>query len=131
VRLRVRFAETDQMGIAHHSSFVVWLEAARVEWLRDRGLSYRQMEDEGISLAVSGLQVSYRTAARFDDELEIVARLVEARSRRFRFDYFVTRPVDGALLATGSTVHVPTDTSGRAVRLPGSWLSALANLVQD
>jgi acyl-CoA thioester hydrolase len=131
VRLRVRFAETDQMGIAHHSSFVIWLEAARVEWLRERGLSYRQMEEEGVSLAVSGLELAYRAAARFDDELEIVARLVEARSRRFRFDYLVTRPVDGAMLATGSTVHVPTDTSGRAVRLPGSWLDALSGLVQD
>jgi acyl-CoA thioester hydrolase len=131
VRLRVRFAETDQMGIVHHSSYVVWLEAARVEWLRERGLSYRLMEEQGISLAVSGLELAYRSAARFDDELEVEARLVEARSRRFRFTYRVARPLDGELLATGASVHVPTDRSGKAIRLPSEWFDRLASLVQE
>lgn len=131
MRLRVRFAETDQMRIAHHSSYVIWLEASRVEWLRDRGLYYRQLEDEGVSLAVSGLQLEYRAAARFDDELEVTASLVEARSRRFRFDYRVTRVADEALLARGSTVHVPTDPSGRATSLRGEWLTRLQRLLQE
>ncbi|HEX7003423.1 MAG TPA: thioesterase family protein [Trueperaceae bacterium] len=129
MRLRVRFAETDQMGIAHHSAYVVWLEAGRVEWLRERGLSYRQLEDEGVSLAVSGVEVGYRTAARFDDEIEVETTLVEARSRRFRFSYRLTRTEDSALLATGSTVHVPTDRRGRAMRLPEEWLDRLLGLV--
>ena len=130
VRLRVRFAETDQMGIAHHSAYVVWMEAARVEWLRERGLSYRQLEEEGVSLAVSGLELSYRAAAEFDDEIEIETRLVEARSRRFRFEYRLTRPHDSALLANGATVHVPTDESGRAIRLPEMWLEQLTGMVE-
>lgn len=128
--LRVRFAETDQMGVAHHSSYVAWLEVARVEWLRARGLSYRQLEEEGISLAVSALELTYRGAARFDDLLEVRARLTEARSRRFRYEYLVTRSPDGAVLATGATVHVPTDRSGRAVRLPDEWLAPLAGFVE-
>jgi acyl-CoA thioester hydrolase len=131
VRLRVRFAETDQMGIAHHSAYVVWMEAARVEWLRERGLSYRRLEEEGVSLAVSRLELGYRTAARFDDEVEIETRLVQARSRRFRFEYRLTRPEDGALLATGVSEHVPTDDQGRALRLPEEWLRPLRALVAE
>jgi acyl-CoA thioester hydrolase len=131
MRLRVRFAETDQMGIAHHSAYVVWMEAARVEWLRERGLSYRRLEEEGVSLAVSAVELSYRTAARFDDEIEIETRLVEARSRRFRFEYRLTRRDDGALLATGVSVHVPTDASGRALRLAEGWLRPLQELAQQ
>jgi acyl-CoA thioester hydrolase len=125
VRLRVRFAETDQMGVAHHSAFVVWMEAGRVEWLRSRGMSYRRMEDEGVSLAVSGLEMSYRAAARFDDELEVVTRLELARHRMLRFSYRIARVGDGALLATGATVHVPTNRAGRAVRLEDRWLDPL------
>jgi acyl-CoA thioester hydrolase len=129
MRLRVRFAETDQMAIAHHSTYVVWMEAARVEWLRERGLSYRQLEEEGVSLAVSALEVSYRAASRFDDEIEVTADLLEARSRRFRFSYRLLRAADGTVLATGSTVHVPTDRSGRAIRLPIEWLERLQGMV--
>ncbi len=125
----MRFAETDQMGIAHHSAYVVWIEAARVEWLRERGKSYRELEDSGVSLAVSGLTVRYRQAARFDDELTVETHLAEARGRRVRFRYRIYRASDGALLATAETEHVPTDRRGRAIRLPEIWLEVLrANL---
>ena len=132
MQLRVRFAETDQMRIAHHAAYVVWLEAARVEWLRERGLRYRDLEDEGVSLAVAGLSVQYRAAARFDDLLTVDVRLVEARSRRLRFDYRVER-ADGperVALALAETLHVPTDADGRAVRLPDGWLTALRGWLQ-
>ncbi len=122
--LRVRFAETDQMGVAHHSAFVVWLEAARVEWLRERGLSYREMEAGGVSLAVSGLELNYRASARFDDEISVEATMTEARSRRFKYVYRVLR--GDTLLATAATLHTPTDRQGRAVRLPEKWLAQLA-----
>jgi acyl-CoA thioester hydrolase len=132
MQLRVRFAETDQMRIAHHASYVVWLEAARVEWLRERGLRYRDLEDEGVSLAVAGLSVQYRAAARFDDLLTIDVRLLEARSRRLRFGYRVERAdgPDRATLALAETLHVPTDASGRAVRLPGGWLTAMQDWLE-
>ena len=127
--IRVRFAETDQMGIAHHSAYVVWCEAGRVEWLRQRGLSYRDMEDEGTSLAVSHVELDYRAAARFDDELAVATRLEEARSRRVAFRYRITRLSDGALVATARSEHVPTDTNGHAVRLPERWLEPLRRLL--
>lgn len=127
----MRFAETDQMGIAHHSAYVVWVEAARVEWLRERGKSYRELEEAGVSLAVSGLHVAYRASARFDDEIAIDTRLTEARSRRLRFAYRVLRAEDGALLALAATLHVPSS-EGRAVRLPAAWLAVMqASLEPD
>ncbi len=125
----MRFAETDQMGIAHHSAYVVWIEAARVEWLRERGKSYRELEESGVSLAVSGLSVRYRQAARFDDELMVETWLSEARGRRVRFHYRIYRAGDETILATAETEHVPTDRRGRAIRLPEAWFEVLrANL---
>jgi acyl-CoA thioester hydrolase len=130
--LRVRFAETDQMRIAHHAAYVVWLEAARVEWLRERGLRYRDLEDAGVSLAVAGLSVQYRAAARFDDELAIRVQLLEARSRRLRFAYEVERAegTERVTLALAETLHVPTDPGGRAQRLPADWLDAIRRWVE-
>lgn len=124
--LRVRFAETDQMGVAHHSAYVIWMEAARVEWLRQQGMNYREWEESGVSLAVSGITLAYRAAARFDDDIIIQTTLVEAKSRRFRFDYKMYR--DTQLLCVGSSLHTPTDRSGRAIRLPAVWLRKLEGL---
>lgn len=112
------------MGIAHHSAYVVWLEAARVEWLRERGLSYRAMEDSGVSLAVSGVELHYRASARFDDLLTVETVMTEAKSRRFKYVYRVLR--GDTLLAVGATLHTPTDRQGRAIRLPEKWLAKLA-----
>lgn len=126
--LRVRFAETDQMGVAHHSAYVLWCEAARVEWLRERGLSYREMEDSGLSLAVASVSIAYRAAAYFDDELVVRARVTEVRSRRVAFEYDIGRKADGAILATATTTHVPTGRDGRATRIPERWLTPLVAL---
>lgn len=129
MKLRVRFAETDQMGVAHHSAYVVWCEAARVEWLRERGLSYREMEEAGLSLAVSRFEAHYRSAAYFDDELELTAVLSEVRSRRVTYRYRVER--GGTLLATASSEHVPTDRSGHATRIPEKWLAPMQQLLEN
>jgi acyl-CoA thioester hydrolase len=128
---RVRFAETDQMGVAHHGAYVVWFEAGRVEWLRERGLSYRAFEDDGLSLAVSELRLRYRRAVRFDDELTLDTRLVALRSRGCAFAYTLTLSESGELVATGESDHVATDRSGRAVRIPEPWASRLAALAGD
>lgn len=130
MEVRVRFAETDQMRIAHHSAYVVWFEAARVEWLRDRGLRYRDLEDQGVSLAVQRIEIQYREAARFDDVLRVTTRLEAVRSRRIAFAYELEQE-DGAqggtvLLARARTEHTPTDPSGRAIRLPQAWHEAMA-----
>lgn len=124
----MRFAETDQMGVAHHAAYVVWLEAARVEWLRAHGLSYRDLEAEGVSLAVTAVNVAYRSAARFDDLVRIDVVLEEARTRRLRFAYRLAQAGDGRLVATAQTVHVPTDPAGAAIRLPRRWLAAVEAL---
>jgi acyl-CoA thioester hydrolase len=126
---RVRFAETDQMGVAHHAAYVVWLEAARVEWMRERGLSYRELEDSGVSMAVSALTVRYRRAVRFDDRLRVDCRLTAVRSRYGRYAYRLVSE-DGALVATAVTEHVATDRRGKAVRLPAAWLTAFEEHVE-
>lgn len=131
MELRVRFAETDQMGVAHHAAYVVWLEAARVEWLRALGLSYRDLEAQGVSLAVTGLDVRYRRAVRFDDRLRIEVALEEARSRRLRFRYQIVRIDAEELVAEATTLHVPTDRSGAAMRLPAPWLDAIVGHVAN
>lgn len=123
--LRVRFAETDQMGVVHHSVYPVWFEAGRVEWMRQRSLSYRELEESGISLAVARLEVAYRTPARFDDLIRVESTLVSARSRQIIFAYRLTTVPEGVLVATGRTEHVPTDRSGKAVRLQPAWLAPL------
>src|SRR5690606_3585803 len=123
--VRARFAETDQMGVVHHSVYPVWFEAGRVERMRVRGLSYREMEATGLSLAVSRLEVAYRSAALFDDEIDVRSTLTTARSRRLAFAYRLVRLADERLVATGVTEHVPTDRSGRAVRLPERWWGPL------
>lgn len=121
--IRVRFAETDQMGIAYHGAYVPWFEVGRVEWLRARGVSYRAMEKDGVSLAVSGLEIDYRISARFDDEIVIETELLEARSRRFAFGYRAVLE-DGTVLARAKSIHTPMDANGRAIRLPAKWLAA-------
>lgn len=124
--VRVRFAETDQMGVVHHSAYVIYLEHARVEWLRSCGVSYRQLEAEGISLAVSQLALEYRSAAYFDDELRIRTQLTQLKSRHLAFAYRIVRPHDGRLIALGETRHVPVARDGQSRRLPERYLNALA-----
>jgi acyl-CoA thioester hydrolase len=131
MRLRVRFAETDQMGIAHHSAFVVWFEAGRVEWLRDRGMSYRTLEEEGVSLAVSELRVHYRRAVRFDDVLHLDTRMTDLRSRGCAFSYVLASEETGVVAARGQSLHVATDRGGRAIRIPGAWYERLRRAADD
>ena len=103
VRLRVRFCETDLMGIVHHGSYVAYMEVARVEWLRRRGVSYASWASRGLHLAVVELSLRYRAPARFDDELDVGVWLGEKRAASVRFDYRMVRVSDGTLCAEGST----------------------------
>jgi acyl-CoA thioester hydrolase len=103
VRLRVRFCETDLMGIVHHGSYVAYLEAARVEWLRRRGVSYASWAARGMHLAVVELALKYRAPVRFDDELDVEVILGETRAASVRFDYRLLRASDQLLCAEGST----------------------------
>ncbi len=111
-RVRVRYAETDQMGIAHHSAYVVWFEVGRSGWLRARGMSYARVEEElGIFLVLSELWVRYHRPARYDQEVTVETELAAVRSRGLTFRYRV-RADDGTLLAEGETGHIAVDRGG-------------------
>lgn len=130
-RLRARYAETDTMGVVHHAAYVVWLELGRVEWLRANNMSYRMVEAEGVSLAVSALDVQYRSSAVFDDELIIETRLLEAKSRLVKFHYRVRQASSERLVIEASTTHTPVNRDGLAIRLPSSWLARLEPLISS
>jgi len=117
-RLRVRYAETDQMGVVYYANFLVWFEVARVEWLRQGGWSYRDMEHDGTALPVIEAHCEYRQPARYDDEIEIAARATLLTPVRIRFDYEVVRVAEGSLAALGHTVHAAVDAGGKPCRLP-------------
>jgi acyl-CoA thioester hydrolase len=116
--VRVRYAETDKMGVVYYAHYFVWFEIGRTEWLRETGWTYRAMEADGLALPVIESHCEYKLGARYDDELEIRtgARLVSPV--RLAFDYQVVRRADDAAIASGYTVHVTIDAAGRPTRLP-------------
>ena len=117
-QVRVRYAETDQMGIVYYANYFVWFEVGRTDLLRHAGWSYREMEREGFSLPVVEAHCEYLQPARYDDELEIRTRGGLLSAVRVRFDYEVVRPSDDTMLAGGHTVHAALDATGRPRRLP-------------
>jgi acyl-CoA thioester hydrolase len=118
IRLRVRYADTDRMGVVYYANYLVWFEVARTEWLRDSGWSYRQMEEDGVSLPVIEAHCEYRRPARYDDEIEIATRATLLTPVRIRFDYEVRQPGTAGLAAVGHTIHAALDPRGRPSRLP-------------
>jgi acyl-CoA thioester hydrolase len=116
--VRVRYAETDKMGVVYYAHYLVWFEIGRTEWLRDTGWTYRSMEDDGLGLPVIEAHCEYKASARYDDDLEIRTRGRLVSPLRIAFDYDVVRRTDLQVIATGHTVHVTLDRSGRPVRLP-------------
>ena len=116
--LRVRYAETDQMGIVYYANYLVWFEVGRTDLLRRSGWSYREMEQDGVSLPVIESHCAYRQPARYDDELEVRTTGSVVSPVRVRFDYEVVRAADSAVLVTGFTVHATLDRTGRPCRLP-------------
>lgn len=118
--VRVRFAETDAQGIAHHASYVVWLEEARVAHLAAVAGGYSAIRERGIEAMTTGIELTYERAAVFDDVLAIGVRCAEARGARFRYEYVIER--EGERIATGSTRHATVDAvTRRPVRVP-EWL---------
>jgi acyl-CoA thioester hydrolase len=116
--VRVRYAETDKMGVAYYANYLVWFEVGRCEWLRQRGWSYRDMEAAGLALPVIDAQCQYRRPARYDDELEIRTGATLLSPVRVQFDYEVVRRSDAAVAAVGRTTHAAVDGGGRPKRLP-------------
>ncbi len=127
--LRVRYAETDAMGIVHHGAYVVWLEAGRVELLRALGEDYRQWEARGVFLSVAEVRIAYRAPARFDDRILIRTRVQEAGRRKVVVGYRVER--EGTPLAEGHTAHLVTGPEGRARVLPEDLRTLLQGGVRE
>ncbi len=112
--VRVRYAETDQMGVVYYANFFIWFEVGRVELLRALGHSYREMEKlDDCHIVVAEAQCSYKKPAVYDDLLRIRTRVVQIRRKTIRFTYEVLRDPDAELLATGETLHVICNKSGR------------------
>lgn len=125
----VRFAETDLMGVVHHSAYVVWFEAGRVAWMEAAGMPYPEIAGLGRHFAVTGIQAEYRAAARFGEVIEVVTWLAELRSRQVAFEYEVRRLAAQAaasdLLATGRSDHICVDLDGRMAKIPPSVVERL------
>jgi acyl-CoA thioester hydrolase len=130
-RLRVRYAETDKMGVVYHSNYVIWFEVGRVELLRQLGFEYSSMEKEDdCHIPVVDLRVRYKAPALYDDEIVIRTRLANVRSSLLHFAYEVLRANDGTLLATGETMHIIVDNQFQRRSLPEKYMKAFAGTRQ-
>ncbi|MFQ5688938.1 MAG: acyl-CoA thioesterase [Gemmatimonadota bacterium] len=125
IEIRVRYAETDQMGRAHHSHYLVWCELGRTRFMRGRGISYAELERRGLRLPVSKAHVEYRQGVGYDDTVRIRTRVEQVRSRSVRFAYRLERGDDGVPMARAWTELVCTNAHGTLMRLPTIVRSAL------
>ena len=130
-RLRVRFAETDAMGVVHHTAYIVYFEEGRSEFSRQAGAPYADLEDAGFSLAVADVQARYIASARYDDELIVRTHVEKIGSRGVTFGYEIVQAESGTALVTGSTRHVCVDRAGNVRRIPETWLEAMVASLRD
>ena len=129
-RARVRYAETDQMGVVYHANYFVWFEIGRVEFIRSIGLDYKRMEeDEGALIAVVDARARYKAPARYDDDLVIRTALAGVRGSVVRFLYEVTRAEDGLLLCEGETVHLVVGRDMRRRAMPVRYAARFAEVL--
>jgi acyl-CoA thioester hydrolase len=120
-RVRVRYAETDQMGVVYHANYLVWMEVGRVELCRASGFRYRDLEQDGVLMAVVEANCRYVSPALYDDEVVIRTRIETANARVVRFAYEMDAAHDGRRLAEGFTVHVFCGTNRKAAKLPEKY----------
>jgi acyl-CoA thioester hydrolase len=124
---RVRYAETDQMGVVYYANFFIWFEIGRVEFLRQVGFDYRDMErEDGCFIAVVDARCRYKSPARYDEEITVRTWLRSIRGKLIHFGYEVVRAADSTLLAEGETTHIVTDANMKSRALPDKYAHALA-----
>jgi acyl-CoA thioester hydrolase len=129
-QVRVRYAETDKMGIVHHSNYLVWFEFGRSEFCRTRGFSYKEMEEkDNALLVVAEAYCRYTSPAYYEDVLTLRTKIAEIRSRSIRFIYEIYRPADQTLLAEGETLHLVTDENKKVRTLPESYKEKLLQAI--
>lgn len=122
VRLRVRYAETDQMGVVYHSNYLIWMELGRTELCRSLGFRYSEMESkDGVLLTVAEANCRYLAPARYDEEVRVRTRVSKAHPRIVQFDYQISAVEDGRVLATGFTKHLFCSPDLKAARLPEKY----------
>ena len=126
---RIRFAETDAMGIVHHSNYLVYFEEGRSELSRQSGASYADLEARGYSLAVSEVTVRYVASAQYDQQITVSTRVEDVRSRSITFAYRVIDTNTGQLLVGGKTKHICIDHDNRVCRIPRYWREAMQSFV--
>lgn len=129
---RVRYAETDAMAVAHHSNYAVWFEMGRTDLMHTLGLPYAEIESRGYYLMLSGINIQFKRAARYDDVLTLKSTVLELRSRTITFGYQLHRqhsngPDHAELLATGETAHIVTNKEYRPCRFPEDVFNILGN----
>ena len=125
--MRVRYAETDQMGVVYHANYLVWFEVGRVELMRQRGLNYKLLEqEEGCWIAVVEATARYKAPARYDDELIVETTVKSVRGPVIRFVYRIFRAEDGLLLCEGETVHVVLGRDMKRRRIPKKYAEILS-----
>lgn len=123
-KLRVRYAETDQMGVVYHSNHLIWFEVGRVEFLRQMGFSYRDMErEDGLFIAVAEAKCRYRAPVFYDEEVVVRTRLKTVRGSVIIFSYELARANTGVLLAEGETTHIVTNSNMKTAALPDKYLN--------
>lgn len=122
---RVRYAETDQMGVAYHANYLIWCEIGRTDYIRQQQLSYAQMERDGMLLAVSEANVRFHASARYDDLVRVETTLASVKSRSLTFDYLISNADTGERLATARTSLVSINAAGRPVAMPVAMRSVL------
>ncbi len=129
-RVRVRYAETDQMGVVYHANYLVWFEVGRVEFIRQVGLDYRSMEqEEGALIAVIEAKARYKAPARYDDELLVRTHLTGVRGSIVRFTYTVLRAGDATVLCAGETVHMVVGRDMRRKAMPARYAAHFASVL--
>lgn len=122
-RVRVRYAETDQMGVVYHSNFIIWMEVGRVEMLRALGFTYREMELDGYHLPVAEVKCRYKAPAKYDDVIVIRTRMLNLRGFLIHFGYDILRDEDGTLLAEGESVHLVVGPDMQRCSLPEKYMT--------
>jgi acyl-CoA thioester hydrolase len=129
-RLRVRYAETDQMGVVYHANHFIWFEVGRVEMLRQLGFSYRDMElQDGCFIAVVDARCRYKAPVRYDDEVIVRTHLKNVRESVIHFGYELVRAADGTVLAEGETTHIVTNAQMKTSALPEKYMKVFREAV--
>lgn len=116
-QLRVRYQETDQMGVVYHANYLNWLEITRTEWIRELGIPYSRLEEAGLLLPVTEVQLKYMHPARYDDMIEVHLQIIDSSYLRLDFEYEVYRTCDGLILISGTTRHVWVNRDWKPIRL--------------